>query len=118
MSWLDNVTTDRVVPAIRRHSDSSRVLTSLSYEEANHVQSQHNGHTWEYAHKTKLVVQSIWYANEAQFTGRQQIAERAILETVFEPYIKYRLRLIHAVIDRDTEEAMRLLGMIDKEIGL
>ena len=118
MSWLDDVTTERVVPSVRRHDDSSRVRPTLTYNVDDTVSARYNGYTFEYAHRTKFMVQTIWYANEMQFEDRQQAAERAILEAVFEPYTKYRLRLIHAVMDRDTEEAVRLLGLIDKEIGL
>jgi hypothetical protein len=120
MSWLRNIATQRVVPSMRRHEDPSRVRAIVSQGPVPHVQAQHNGFTYEEAFKTKLEVSTIWYANQAQFMGgeRQRIAERALTEMVFEPYTKYRRRLLHAVMDRDTEEAVRLLDLIDKEIGL
>lgn len=116
MNWLEHVTTERVVPTLKRYDSS--IKAKLEYTSADHIESRYNGFTYEYAHKTKLCVQTIWYANDAQFSGRQKVAERAIVEMVFEPYTKIRHRLLHSLMDKDIETVLELLGRMEKEMGL
>lgn len=115
MSWIEHVTTEKVIPNLKRYDSSVKAKLSSHSDDFGY---SHNGFTFEYAHRTKLVLQTIWYANDAQFSGRQRLAERAILETVFEPYTRMRARLLHSIMDGDRETAVELLQEMEKEIGL
>lgn len=115
MTWLDNISTEKVFPEARRYS---RPTAALTYQLVENGEPYHNGFTYEYAHKTKLEVYTVWYANQAQWDGRARQAERALLEVVFAPYTAIKHRLLMSITQGDDEEAFMLLNKMEQEMGL
>ena len=118
MNWLRNITTTEQHPPNRRIDQATGVRAVVTEREAQGVSPQHNGFTHEYAFDTKLTIGTTFYANQAQLPGRSKLAERAVVELVFHPYLMRRSRLVHAIHDCNKEEALELLQQIDKEIGV
>ena len=117
MNWLRNITTTEQYPTHRRIDQATGVRAAAVERESREVSPQHNGYTYEYAFDTKLTVGTTFYANQAQLPGRSKLAERAVVELVFQPYLMRRSRLMHAIHDCNKEEALELLQQIDREIG-
>jgi len=118
MTWLYHITTAEQRPQHRRADQATGVRAFVTEREARDVSPQHNGFTLEYAFDTTFKVGTTFYANQAQLPGRSKLAERAVVELVFQPYLSRRSRLLHAVHDGNREEAIELLQQIDKEIGV
>ena len=117
MNWLRNITTTEQYPPNLRADHATGVRAVVTERDAQEISPQHNGFTHEYAFDTKLTVGTTFYANQAQLPGRSKLAERAVVELVFQPYLMRRARLAHAIHDCNKEEALELLQQIDKEIG-
>lgn len=71
---------------------------------------------FEDAYITEVKVYSQWYANKAQFNTRREVAEKEILYYIYGPVIARLNELTARVMDRDTEESLRVISEIHKEI--
>ena len=117
MNWIDKITTREQMPRYYRTDLATGVTAAVLESRPENLDPHHNGHTFEYAFETKLVVGTVFYANQAQLPGRSKLAAKAVVELVFQPYLSRRSRLLHAVHDSNKEEALALLQQIDEEIG-
>lgn len=119
MNWIDKITTREQQPRHYRQDRSTGVRAELNEQQRSwdELSPRHNGHTFEYAHETKLIVGTVFYANQAQLPERSKVAARAIVEYVFQPYLSRRSRLFHAAHDGNQDELLDLLRQIDEEIG-
>lgn len=115
MSILDkcNIRTDDM--HLRRPEDPQEVTATLTQVEDNSA-PKFNGFTNESAYRTSIQLHTTWYANDAQFRGREQLARKELLHFMYGPVL-HRLHEIRArVADRDFMAAMRVVDEIEREL--
>jgi hypothetical protein len=75
-----------------------------------------NGFTYENAFRTEVRFTTVWYANQAQFHGREQLARKELLHFMYGPVLKNLVRLRARVADRDWHAVMQVVDDIEKEL--
>lgn len=115
MSILDRMGVENRQLPYRRPEDPHGAEISCTIEEGT-LTPNYNGFTYEKAWKTELKVTTVWYANDAQFSGRFDIARKEILHQVYGPVL-HRLNELRArAYDRDCREVLRVVDEIEKEL--
>jgi hypothetical protein len=115
MSILDRMEVENRQLQFKREEDPHGARTSFSVTEGPNT-NFYNGFTYEKSWKTELKVTTMWYANDAQFNLRYDIARKEILHQVYGPVL-HRLNELRArAYDRDYLEVLRVVDEIEKEL--
>lgn len=115
MSFLDKCNIATRDLNYRRPEDPQEVMATLSHHEDNQ-EPKYNGFTYETAFITEIKVQTVWYANQAQFQGRQEMARQEILHFMYGPVLNRLAQLRARVADRDWRAAMKVVDDIQSEL--
>ena len=98
----------------RRMEDPHKVVMTMT--EAVAREERFNGYTYEQAYVTGVRLQTRWYANQAQYAGRKEMAEKEILYFIYGPVIQRFNELRARSADRDWREVHRILDELQKEL--
>lgn len=116
LSILDKMRIDNSRVNFRRPEDPHGVIATVSQEESRAVAPHYNGFTYEQAYKTELRATTMWYANEAQFNMRYDIARKELLHYIYGPVISRLNDLRARAYDRDYREVLRVVDELEKEL--
>lgn len=105
----------RRLPPANSEVDTCAPKLTIERELAN-VSPQFNGYTYETAYRTTLKIETIYYANDAQYIGREQHARKDILHYMYDPVLTKLRYIVSAAYDRDYERVIGLVNSIEKEI--
>lgn len=116
MNILDKMHVENQRLTYRRPEDPHGVEGKLIQSSEVAVAPQYNGYTFEQAYRTELKFSTMWYANDAQFSTRYDVAKKEILHYIYGPIIQ-RLNEIRArAYDRDYREVLRVVDELQKEL--
>lgn len=95
--------------------DTHGPMLSIKHELSD-TPGRHNGFTYETAFRTTMKVETIWYANDAQYIGREQHARKDLLHYMYDPVLTKLRYILSAAYDRDFERIEGIVASIEKEI--
>lgn len=114
MSILDKMKVETMRRNLRRPEDPYGVEGNLTQVKIN--DAKYNGFTYEQGFITSFTAKTMWYANDAQFRSREDLARKELLYYMYGPVIN-RLNEIRArAYDRDYREVLRVVDEIHKEL--
>ena len=113
MSWRDMLQHSAGAP-IRRYDEGQPPEASLTTALDVEASGRMGEYTFQRCYRTRLVVESQWYANQAQYRQGLEIAERAVAELLYSDVRGQLQRLREAVFNCRREDAMRIIDRIDE----
>lgn len=116
MSILDKMHVENQRLTYRRQEDPHGVESKFSIHSDPVVAPIYNGFTYETAYRTEFKATTMWYANDAQYSMRYDIARKELLHYIYGPVI-HRINEIRArAFDRDYREVLRVVDELEKEL--
>lgn len=68
------------------------------------------------SYRTRLLFQSLFYANDAEYEFAMKLQERELLQVIYGPVFAKLHRMRTAINNRDWREAMDVVDALEKEI--
>jgi hypothetical protein len=109
-----HVTSERA--PYRRQEDPHEVMSTVAVKADHIAPAYNNGFTYEQAYRTEFRATTMWYANEAQFQYRRDLAHKEMLYYIYGPVIA-KLDTIRArSADRDWKAVHEIINELEKEL--
>ena len=115
MSILERMQVEDHLMPFKREEDPYGARVSYTLEEGPNT-SFYNGFTYEKSWKTEIRVATMWYANDAQFSMRRDLARKEILHYMYGPVLHRLSELRARAYDRDYLEVLRVVDEIEQEL--